>query len=62
MPITATTLTRAAGAAAVTAGLVFVAVQVKHPEVIVDLVQGTQSTVRQSMTVADAQLDPAGAR
>ena len=32
MPITTTKLTRAAGLAAVAAGLLFIAVQVKHPE------------------------------
>jgi hypothetical protein len=60
MPITTTTLTRAAGAAAVTAGLLFVAVQVKHPEITVDFVQGTQWTVRQSMKVSMAVLALAG--
>ena len=60
MPITTTTLARAAGAAAVTAGLLFVAVQVKHPEITVDFVQGTQWTVRQSMKVSMAVLALAG--
>ncbi len=60
MPITTTTLTRAAGLAAVAAGGLFVAVQVKHPEITLDFVQGTQWTVRQGMKVAMAVLALAG--
>jgi hypothetical protein len=60
MPITTTTLTRAAGAAAVTAGLLFVAVQVKHPQITLDFVQGTQWTVRQGMKVSMTVLALAG--
>ncbi len=60
MQITTTSLSRAAGAAAVTAGLLFVAVQVKHPAITVDFVQGTQWTVRQGMKVAMAVLALAG--
>ena len=56
MPITTTTLTRAAGLAAVTAGLLFVAVQVRHPEITLDFVQTAQWTVRQGMKVAMAVL------
>ncbi len=60
MPITTTTLTRAAGLAAVAAGTLFIAVQVKHPEITVDFVQSTQWKVRQGMKVAMATLALAG--
>jgi hypothetical protein len=60
MPITTTTLSRAAGAAAATAGVLFIAVQVKHPEITLDFVQGTQWTVRQGMKVSMAVLALAG--
>ncbi len=60
MQITTTTLTRAAGLAAVAAGALFVAVQVKHPEITLDFVQGTQYKVRQGMKVAMAVLALAG--
>ena len=60
MPITTTTLTRAAGLAAVAAGLLFVAVQVRHPQITLDFVQGTQWTVRQGMKVTMAVLALAG--
>ena len=59
MTVTTTTLTRAAGLAAVAAGSLFVAVQVKHLEITVDFVQGTQWTVRQGDEGVDG---PAGAR
>ena len=54
MQITTTKLTRAAGLAAVAAGALFIAVQVKHPEITLDFVQSTQWTVRQGMKVAMA--------
>ena len=60
MPITTTRLTRAAGLAAVAAGTLFIAVQVKHPEITLDFVQGTQWKVRQGMKVAMAVLALAG--
>ena len=60
MEITTTTLTRAAGLAAVAAGTLFVAVQVKHPEITLDFVQTTQFTVRQGMKIAMATLALAG--
>ncbi len=60
MQITTTQLTRAAGLAAVAAGTLFVAVQVKHPEITLDFVQGTQWTVRQGMKVSMAVLALAG--
>ena len=60
MQITTTTLTRAAGLAAVAAGTLFIAVQVKHPEITLDFVQGTQYKVRQGMKIAMALLALAG--
>ena len=56
MQITTTKLTRAAGLAAVAAGTLFIAVQVKHPEITLDFVQGTQWKVRQGMKIAMAVL------
>lgn len=56
MQITTTTLTRAAGLAAVAAGTLFIAVQVKHPEITLDFVQSTQWKVRQGMKIAMALL------
>jgi len=60
MPITTTKLTAAAGLAAVAAGTLFIAVQVKHPEITLDFVQGTQYKVRQGMKIAMAVLALAG--
>jgi hypothetical protein len=60
MEITTTKLTRAAALAAVTAGVLFIAVQVKHPEITLDVVQTTQFTVRQGMKIAMATLALAG--
>ena len=60
MQITTTKLTRAAGLAAVAAGALFIAVQVKHPEITLDFVQSTQWTVRQGMKIAMAVLALAG--
>ena len=60
MQITTTTLTRAAGLAAVAAGALFIAVQVKHPEITADFVQTTQFEVRQGMKIAMAALALAG--
>ena len=60
MKFTTTKLTRAAGLAAVASGLLFIAVQVKHPEVTLDFVTTTQWTVRQGMKVAMATLAMAG--
>jgi hypothetical protein len=60
MQITTTKLTRAAGLAAVTAGTLFIAVQVKHPEITLDFVQTTQFKVRQGMKIAMASLALAG--
>ena len=60
MPITTTKLTRAAGLAAVASGVLFIAVQVKHPEITLDFVQTTQWKVRQGMKVAMATLALSG--
>ena len=60
MQITTTKLTRAAGLAAVAAGALFIAVQVKHPEITLDFVQTTQWKVRQGMKIAMAVLALAG--
>jgi hypothetical protein len=60
MQITTTKLTRAAGLAAVAAGTLFIAVQVKHPEITLDFVQGTQYKVRQGMKIAMTVLALAG--
>jgi hypothetical protein len=49
MSITPTTLTRAAGLAAVAAGLIFLAVQINHPPMVVASVTTTEWTVRNSM-------------
>jgi hypothetical protein len=60
MQITTTSLTRAAGLAAVASGALFIAVQVKHPEITLDFVQGTQWKVRQGMKITMATLALAG--
>lgn len=60
MQITTTKLTGAAGLAAVAAGALFIAVQVKHPEITLDLVQSTQWSVRQGMKCAMSVLALAG--
>ncbi|MGB7448983.1 MAG: hypothetical protein WA892_07635, partial [Ornithinimicrobium sp.] len=60
MQITTTTLTRAAALAAVASGLLFAAVQVKHPEITLDFTTTTEWKVRQGMKVAMATLALAG--
>ncbi len=60
MQITTTALTRAAGLAAVAAGTLFIAVQVKHPEITLDFVQSAQWKVRQGMKITMATLALAG--
>jgi hypothetical protein len=60
MQITTTTLTRATGLAAVVSGSLFIAVQVKHPEITLDFVTTTQWKIRQGMKVAMATLALAG--
>lgn len=52
MSITEETLTRAAAAAAVAGGLLFIAVQINHPPVDLALVTTGEWVVRQSMKVA----------
>ena len=60
MTITTTKLTRAAGLCAVVAGLLFVAVQVKHPDLDVTFVTTTEWKVRQGMKVLMSALSLAG--
>ncbi len=56
MTITPTTLTRAAGAAAVVAGLIFIGVQINHPHADVSNVTTTEWAVRNSLKVLMAAL------
>lgn len=49
MTITPTTLTRAAGLAAAAAGLLFLAVQINHPPMVVSSVSTTEWTIRNAM-------------
>ncbi len=56
MPITTSNLTRAAGLAAIAAGVLFIAVQVKHPAITLDFVTTTHWKVREGMKVAMASL------
>ncbi len=51
MTITTTNLTRAAGLSAVVAGLLFIAVQIKHPHLDVTFVTTTEWKIRQTMKV-----------
>ncbi len=60
MTITTTTLTRTAGVAAVVGGLLFIAVQFKHPNLDLSLVTTTEWKVRQTMKVLFASLSLAG--
>ena len=60
MTIEATTLTRAAGAAAVVAGLIFIGVQINHPPSDVTSVTTTEWAVRNSLKVLMAALGLAG--
>ena len=60
MTITTTTLTRAAGVAAVVGGLLYIGVQIKHPNLDLALVTTTQWKVRQTMKVLFASLSLAG--
>ncbi len=60
MTITTTTLTRAAGLAAVAGGLLFIAVQINHPHLDAAFVTTTDYTVRQTMKVLLAALSLAG--
>lgn len=60
MIITTTTLTRVAGLCAVTAGLLFIAVQINHPPLDLAFVTTTEWTIRQSMKVVMTVLALAG--
>jgi hypothetical protein len=60
MTITPTTLTRAAGVAAAAAGLIFLAVQINHPPMVVASVTTTEWTVRNSMKALMSALALAG--
>lgn len=60
MTITTTTLTRAAGLAAVAAGVLFIAVQINHPHLDATFVTTTEYTVRQTAKVLMAALSLAG--
>ena len=56
MTITPTTLTRAAGVAAVAAGLIFIGVQFNHPHLDVTSITTTEVVVRNSLKVLMAVL------
>ena len=56
MTITPTTLTRAAGVAAVAAGLIFIGVQINHPHLDATSVTTTEWAVRNSLKVLMAAL------
>ena len=60
MTITTTTLTRAAGVAAVVGGLLYLGVQIKHPNLDLALVSTTEWKVRQTMKVLFASLSLVG--
>ncbi|HWI00278.1 MAG TPA: hypothetical protein VNT27_08095 [Propionibacteriaceae bacterium] len=60
MTITTTSLIRAAGAAAVVAGLIFIGVQINHPHSDVTAVTTTEWAVRNSLKVLMAALALAG--
>jgi hypothetical protein len=60
MTITPTTLTRAAGAAAVAAGLIFIGVQIGHPHVDVTSITTAEVAVRNTLKVLMAALGLAG--
>jgi len=60
MTITPTTLTRAAGAAAVTAGLIFIGVQIGHPHLDATTISTTEVVLRGSLKVLMAVLTLVG--
>jgi hypothetical protein len=60
MSITATHLTRAAGVSAVAAGLLFLGVQINHPQLDADFVTTTEWSVRQSLKVLMSGLSLVG--
>jgi hypothetical protein len=60
MTITTTVLTRAAGAAAVAGGLLFIAVQIKHPHLDATFTTTTEYMVRETMKILMAVLSLIG--
>ncbi|MDQ0689286.1 hypothetical protein [Arthrobacter sp. W4I7] len=60
MSITATHLTRASGLAAVAAGVLFLGVQINHPQLDAEFVTTTEWSVRQSLKILMAGLSLAG--
>ncbi|HET6651589.1 MAG TPA: hypothetical protein VFH10_03040 [Nocardioides sp.] len=60
MTITPTTLTRLAGVAAATAGVLFIGVNIGHPHMDADSITGTEVVVRNSVKVLMAALALAG--
>jgi hypothetical protein len=60
MAITTTTLTRAAGLAAVAGGLLFITVQIKHPQLDAAFTTTTEYTVRETMKIFMAVLSLIG--
>ena len=60
MTITPTTLTRAAGGAAVAAGLIFIGVQINHPHLDIASITTTEVVLRNSLKVLMAALALAG--
>lgn len=60
MTITPTTLSRAAGVAAVGAGLIFIGVQINHPHLDADSITTTEVVVRNSLKALMAVLALAG--
>jgi hypothetical protein len=60
MPITTTTLTRAAAASGVAGGLLFLAVQIGHPHLDATFATTTEFAVRQSVKIAFAVLSLVG--
>jgi len=60
MSITATTLTRAAGVAAVVGGLLYIGVQINHPHLDLAFISTTEWKVRQTMKVLFTALSLAG--
>jgi hypothetical protein len=60
MTITTTSLTRAAGVAAVVGGLLYIGVQINHPHLDIDFITTSEWKVRQAMKVLFATLSLAG--
>jgi hypothetical protein len=60
MTVTPTTLTKAAGAAAVAAGLIFIGVQINHPHLDATSITTTEVVLRNSLKVLMAALALAG--